>query len=179
MIDLLINVALLLIILVVLVVIHEFGHFIVARRTKVLVHEFGIGFPPRAKVLGNDGETIYTLNWLPIGGFVRLEGEEGESDDPRSFIRQRLSTRLVILLAGVTMNAILAFVLLTLVAGVADPSSAVRVKHVLPDSPAERMGLQGGVETGTVKDAQGNDIPVYDDSGDLILAVDGYKAAWF
>ena len=71
---------LLLVILVVLVVIHEFGHFVVARRAGVTVHEFGIGFPPRAKILGKDKKgTIYTLNWLPIGGFVRLEGEEGET----------------------------------------------------------------------------------------------------
>ena len=73
-----INVVLLLVILVALVVIHEFGHFIVARRAGVTVHEFGIGFPPRARVLGRDKKgTIYTLNWLPIGGFVKLEGEEG------------------------------------------------------------------------------------------------------
>src|SRR5687767_13456651 len=94
-----INVVLLLVILVVLVVIHEWGHFIVARRAGVTVHEFGIGFPPRAKILGRDKlGTIYTLNWLPIGGFVKLEGEEGESDDPHAFVRQRLPTRLAILL---------------------------------------------------------------------------------
>src|SRR5919106_2862043 len=122
MIDGLIDILLLLSILVVLVVIHEFGHFIVARRAKVRVHEFGIGFPPRAKVLGNDGETTYTLNWLPIGGFVRLEGEEGESYNPRSFVRQRLGTRLLILLAGVAMNFVLAFLIFSLIAGLADPS---------------------------------------------------------
>src|SRR5262245_17389971 len=116
----LIDVVLLLVILVVLVVIHEFGHFIVARRVGVTVHEFGIGFPPRALTFAKDKlGTIYTLNWLPIGGFVRMEGEEGESDDPRSFVRQKLPTRLAILLAGVTMNILLAFVLLTLIAGFA------------------------------------------------------------
>jgi regulator of sigma E protease len=176
----LIDVLLLLVILVGLVVIHEFGHFIAARRAGVTVHEFGIGFPPRAKVMGSDRHgTIYTLNWLPIGGFVRLEGEEGESDDPRSFIRQRLPTRLVILLAGVAMNALLAFVLLTLIAAVADPSSAVRVLSVQDGSPAQQMGLRGGVQTGTVTDPQGNEIPTYDDSGDLILAVDGFRSPWF
>ena len=52
------------------------------------VLEFGIGFPPRAKVLRAKGETLYTLNWLPIGGFVKLEGEDGDdADDPRSFVR--------------------------------------------------------------------------------------------
>ena len=53
--------------------------------------EFGIGFPPRAKVLRSKGETLYTLNWLPIGGFVKLEGEDGDAaDDPRSFAAQSL-----------------------------------------------------------------------------------------
>src|SRR5687768_4894570 len=171
MIDLLINVALLLIILVVLVVIHEFGHFIVARRTKVLVHEFGIGFPPRAKVLGNDGETTYTLNWLPIGGFVKLEGEEGESDNPRSFVRQRLHTRLAILLAGVAMNFLLAFLIFTLIAAFADPVGNVRIAAVQPGTPAEQVGLKGGVQTGT--DDEGD--PIYDESGDLIVAIDGNR----
>ncbi len=176
----LIDVLLLLVILVVLVVIHELGHFVVARRAGVTVHEFGVGFPPRAKILGRDKQgTIYTLNWLPIGGFVRLEGEEGESDDPRSFVRQRLPTRLTILLAGVAMNFVLAFVLLTLIAAFADPSSTAQVLSVQPRSPAEQAGLQGGQLIRTEVDAQGNEIPVYDDSGDRILAVDGQQFAWF
>ena len=169
MIDTVINILLLLVILVVLVVIHEFGHFIVARRAGVRVHEFGIGFPPRAKVLGNDGETTYTLNWLPLGGFVRLEGEEGESDDPRSFVRQSLRTRLVILLAGVTMNILLAFLIFTFIAAVADPVAIVRIAEVQPGSPAEQVGLRGSQQTG-VND-QGR--PVYDETGDRIVAIDG------
>ncbi|MDQ3937684.1 MAG: site-2 protease family protein, partial [Chloroflexota bacterium] len=171
MIDGLINVLLLLVILVVLVVIHEFGHFVVARRSKVIVHEFGIGFPPRAKVLGNDGETTYTLNWLPIGGFVRLEGEEGESDNPRSFVRQPLGTRLVILLAGVVMNIVLAFVIFAFIAGVADPVALVRIAAVEPGSPAAAAGLTGGVQRGTDERSR----PIYDESGDVIVAVDGRR----
>ena len=67
-------------------IIHELGHFVTARAFRVRVLEFGIGFPPRAKVLRSKGETLYTLNWLPIGGFVKLEGEDGtDADDPRSF----------------------------------------------------------------------------------------------
>jgi regulator of sigma E protease len=175
-----IDVLLLLVILVVLVVIHEFGHFIVARRAGVTVHEFGVGFPPRARVLGKDKKgTIYTLNWLPIGGFVRLEGEEGENDDPHSFVRQRLPTRLTILLAGVVMNILLAFVLLAGIAAFADPSSASRVLAVQPDSPAAQAGLQGGQQTGTIEGPNGTQVPTYDNSGDLILAVDGQQFAWF
>lgn len=176
----LIDIVLLLVILVVLVVIHELGHFLVARRAGVTVHEFGVGFPPRARILGRDKQgTIYTLNWLPIGGFVRLEGEEGDSDDPRSFVRQRLPTRLAILLAGVVMNFVLAFVLLTLIAGFADPSSTVQVLSVQGGSPAEQAGLRGGQQVGTTTDSQGNEVPIFDDSGDRILAVDGRKFAWF
>lgn len=170
-----INVLLLLAILVVLVVIHEVGHFVMARRAKVRVHEFGIGFPPRARVLGHDGETLYTLNWLPLGGFVRLEGEEGESDDPRSFVRQKLSTRLIILLAGVVMNIVLAFVLFAAIAGFADPSADIRVLAVQPGSPAEQAGLIGGQQVGQTPEG----VPIYDESGDLILAIDGRRFAWF
>jgi regulator of sigma E protease len=171
----LINIVLLLVILVALVVIHEFGHFIVARRVGVRVHEFGIGFPPRARVLHNDGETVYTLNWLPIGGFVRLEGEEGESDDPRAFVRQRLRVRLVILLAGVAMNILLALVIFTLIAAFADPVADVRIAQVQPDSPAASAGLTGGQQIGT--DAEGN--PTYDTSGDVITAIDGRRFPLF
>ena len=172
----LIDVVLLLVILVILVVIHELGHFVVARRAGVKVHEFGVGFPPRARVLGTDKQgTIYTLNWLPIGGFVRLEGEEGESDDPHSFVRQRLPTRLAILLAGVAMNFLLAFILLTLIAALADPSSTAQVLAVQPDSPAAQAGLRGGQQIDTTPEGT----PIYDDSGDRILAVDGRTFAWF
>ena len=73
-----ITIVLFILILGVLVVIHELGHFVTARAAKVRVLEFGIGFPPRAKVLRSTGETLYTLNWLPIGGFVKLEGEDGD-----------------------------------------------------------------------------------------------------
>jgi regulator of sigma E protease len=170
-----INWLLLLVILVLLIVIHEFGHFVVARWAKVRVHEFGIGFPPRARVLGNDGETTYTLNWLPIGGFVRLEGEEGESDDPRAFVRQRLPTRLAILLAGVVMNWLLAFVIFAAVAGIGDPVANVRVAVVEPGAPAAQAGLQGS--NPTVKDDRGRQ--QYDDTGDVIVAVDGRRFAQF
>jgi len=168
----LINVVLLLVILVGLVVFHEFGHFLVARRAGVKVHEFGIGFPPKALTYHTDKKgTAYTLNWLPIGGFVRMEGEDGESDDPDSFVRKNLRTRLTILLAGVGMNILLAFLIFTGIALLADPVANVRVGHVQDNSPAASVGLVGGQQVGT--DAQGN--PTYDDSGDLIVAIDGHQ----
>jgi len=127
------------------VVIHELGHFVAARLARVRVLEFGIGFPPRARVLRDRGETIYTLNWLPIGGFVKLEGEDGDdADDPRSFSRAPLVTRLLILAAGVTMNFLLSFAIFAAIAFVGDPSLGVTVGAIQPGSPAAAAGLQPG-----------------------------------
>ena len=141
-----------------LVLVHELGHFVTARLAKVRVLEFGIGFPPRAKVLRARGETLYTLNWLPIGGFVKLEGEDGgDEGDPRSFASQNLLTRLWILVAGVLMNVVLAFLIFTTIAWVATPLVGAGVGTVSDGSPAKTAGL---VE------------------GDTIVAVDGTEARW-
>ena len=197
--DGLINIVLLLFLLTVLVLLHELGHFIAARRAGVTVHEFGIGFPPRAKVLFKRGDTIYTLNWLPIGGFVRLEGEERspadgtpdeetdrerphpDADDPRAFVNQPLRTRLWILFAGVAVNFVLAWLIFTLVAMLAQPIWKVRVADVQPDSPAATAGLSGGeyLETVTVSGVDADGVPygqeldLFDASGDAIVAVNG------
>ena len=128
-----------------LVIIHEIGHFVTARLAKVRVLEFGVGFPPRAKVLRSGGETLYTLNWLPIGGFVKLEGEDGnDADDPRSFAAQRYLTKMLILVAGVVMNVVLAFVIFAGIAWLASPFVGVRFFEVQPGSPAATAGLQAG-----------------------------------
>jgi len=139
-----ITVALFILILGALVVIHEVGHFAVARAFRIRVQEFGIGFPPRAKVLRAKGETLYTLNWLPIGGFVRLEGEDGDSDDPRSFAVQRLWKKLVVLVAGVGMNLLLAFVIFTGIAWLATPQGGLTFAEVQAGSPAAAAGLVAG-----------------------------------
>jgi regulator of sigma E protease len=139
-----ITILLFIFILCALVVIHEFGHFVLARFFGIRVHEFGIGFPPRAKVMRDRGETIYTLNWLPIGGFVRLEGEDGDSDDPRSFAVAGLPKKLLVLLAGVGMNLLLAFVIFTGIAWLATPVAGARFWEVDAGSPAAAAGLQPG-----------------------------------
>jgi regulator of sigma E protease len=132
-------------ILGILVVIHEIGHFVTARLANVRVLEFGIGFPPRAKVLRSKGETLYTLNWLPIGGFVKLEGEDGDAaNDPRSFSAQGLPKRLTILAAGVVMNLILAFAIFAGIAWLASPYMGLRFYEVQPGSPAATAGLVAG-----------------------------------
>jgi regulator of sigma E protease len=208
MIDGLINVVLLLAVLTGLVLLHELGHFVTARRAGVKVYEFGIGFPPRARVLFKRGDTTYTLNWLPIGGFVRMEGEEvspadgsapevddesssaelarlpeRESLDPRSFANQPLRTRLVILVAGVAVNFVLAWVIFALIAFVAQPTWKVQLAEVTPGSPAEAVGLVGGkvIEQREIEVTDANGDPtgevvtydVFDDSGDTIVAIDG------
>lgn len=154
-----ITIVLFVLILGVLVVIHELGHFVTARLANVRVLEFGIGFPPRAKVLRAKGETLYTLNWLPIGGFVKLEGEDGNAaDDPRSFASQGLLTKLAILVAGVVMNVFLAFVIFTGIAWLATPLVGVRFHDVQAGSPAASAGL----------------VP-----GDAILALDGQRYEFY
>lgn len=135
---------LLLLILVPLVLVHELGHFIVARLVRIRVLEFGLGFPPRAKVLGHDHETEYTLNWLPIGGFVRLEGEEADSDDPRAFTNAPLIKQLIVLVAGVTMNVLTAMVLLFIVAWAFNPVVQPTIDKPIDGSPAAAAGLKVG-----------------------------------
>src|SRR5688572_25874274 len=154
-----VTIVLFLAILGILVVIHELGHFVTARLANVRVLEFGIGFPPRAKVLRDSGETLYTLNWLPIGGFVKLEGEDGdEGDDPRSFVNQPLRTRLVILLAGVVMNLLLALAIFFLIAWLITPLYALKIPTVDAGSPAAAAGLE---------------------PGDAIVSVNGTRYEWF
>ena len=103
-----------LIVFSVIVFFHELGHFIAARRAGVKVEEFGLGIPPRAMKLGTDSKgTLYTLNWLPIGGFVKLKGEDIiHATDPTSFASKGYWARTMILLGGVTMNFLLAWVIL-------------------------------------------------------------------
>lgn len=94
-----------------LVLLHEWGHFIVARRNGIVVEEFGIGFPPR--LFGRKfGQTLYSVNALPLGGFVRLKGEDGTDQSPDSFNAATFATKAKVLLAGVGMNALTAYVIL-------------------------------------------------------------------
>jgi regulator of sigma E protease len=143
--DTIVTILLFIIVLGGLVLAHEFGHFVVARLARVRVLEFGVGFPPRAKVLGRGGDTLYTLNWLPIGGFVKLEDEDGgDNGDPRSFGRARLPIKLLILVAGVLMNLLLSFAIFTTIAAVATPYVGLKFQTVEAGSPAESAGLRAG-----------------------------------
>jgi regulator of sigma E protease len=131
-------------ILVFLVVVHEIGHFVTAKMAGVKVLEFGIGYPPRA--WGKKyGETEYTINWLPLGGFVRLLGEEDPSD-PRSLAAKPRWVRIVVLLAGAAMNVLLAVLLFTVTFLIPQdvPVGRAVVDKVNPGSPAEKAGVKTG-----------------------------------
>lgn len=150
--------------IVTLVVIHEFGHYFAAKKFGIKVLEFGFGIPPRAwgkKI----GETIWSLNWLPFGGFVRLLGEDEVDkkvlEDKRSFASQNVWKRITVVVAGVAMNLILAWVLFYIVIigqgwKVIYPTiePVAMVAEVESDFPAASAGIK---------------------AGDRILSIDGTK----
>lgn len=141
-----------LIILSILVLVHELGHFIVAKKTGIKVEEFGFGIPPRlwAKKIG---ETVYSVNALPIGGFVKLYGEEiseqeggrAEDQEERMFFAKSKKVRLAVIVAGVLMNFLLALGVFSFVyakLGIPTETDKVRIIGILPGSPAEKAGLK-------------------------------------
>ena len=132
------------IILIVLVVVHELGHFITAKLAGVKVLEFGLGYPPR--IWGKKiGETEYTVNALPLGGFVKLLGEE-DPDDPKSLAAQPRPIRLGILVAGSAMNLLLPVVLFAIAFMIPQDVSIgqAQIARVDPDSPAAAAGMRTG-----------------------------------
>lgn len=130
--------------LVVLVLVHELGHFLTARAFGVRVLEFGLGYPPRLFGV-RIGETLYSLNLLPLGGFVRMEGEENP-ESPRSLASQGILPRFLIIVSGAGMNALLALAIFTGVLMVPKRVvvGEVLVREVAPGSPAEQAGLRPG-----------------------------------
>lgn len=152
-----------LILLMILVIIHELGHAIAAVRNGVKVEEFGIGFPPRAKILGKCKGTLITINWLlPLGGFCQLKGESDAAEEKGSFGAASFWAKTKILLAGVLMNLVAAMVIFTILAWTGLPkvlpnqfvissdnrgdSGIVSVAGVVAGSPAEKAGLKKGDE---------------------------------
>lgn len=147
-----------LVILSILVMVHEVGHFIAAKWFGIYVEEFGFGLPPR--LWGKRiGETIYSINWLPIGGFVKLygeeeEGSESDSQQPkannklkdRAFFRKPVTQRIIILTAGVTMNFLLGVVIVSYLftQGVFVPVKRIHIEQIEKGSPAQLSGLEKG-----------------------------------
>jgi regulator of sigma E protease len=142
-------------ILVFLIVAHEFGHFIFAKMFGVRVDEFGIGYPPRAFLLGKIGDTEYTLNWIPFGGFVRLFGEEN-THGTGSLVDAARWKQALILFAGVAANALVAYLLFTVAftqgvprivdAPLPGEHAHLLISDVVPGSPAESGGILAGDE---------------------------------
>lgn len=150
-----------------LVLVHEWGHFIASKKNGVEVEEFGLGFPPKAKSLGKKNGTEYTLNWLPLGGFVKLKGEHDSDTTKGSFGAASLKAKTIIMLAGVGMNLVTAFFLFTFVAIIGMPNltkslgfeqftvksdtklvrdyenkGVIKIDTVVADSPAQKAGLK-------------------------------------
>ena len=153
------SIILFLIVLAVLILSHELGHFIVAKKSGVRVDEFGFGFPPKIAKF-KKGETTYSLNLIPFGGFVKIHGEEGQdAGDPRSFGSKPIWTRSLIISAGVIFNVALAWVLiiagfsLGMPVGVSSAPKGAEIKNqkviileVAKNSPAEQAGILAGDE---------------------------------
>jgi len=145
------------IILGVIIFVHELGHFVAAKSSGMRIDEFGFGFPPRLWGIKRGG-TTYSLNWIPLGGFVKIKGENGEEAwESDSFASKSMPRRIMVILAGVSMNIILAFVLFTggyLIgvpqavdvppAGAIVSDTSLQIGVVLHGSPAEKAGLQTG-----------------------------------
>lgn len=138
----------------ILVFVHELGHFLAARLSGVRVEEFGFGLPPRAAVLFRHGGTIFSLNWLPLGGFLRMAGEESGAEGPDTITAQPPSRRLLVFAAGALMNLVLAIVIYVIlfVAGTPVAHGDITIAATQPGSPAAKARLQ---------------------KGDIIVAIDG------
>ncbi|KPJ55022.1 hypothetical protein AMJ49_07285 [Parcubacteria bacterium DG_74_2] len=160
-----------------LLALHEFGHFIIAKKFGVRVDEFGIGYPPR--LFGKKyGETLYSLNLLPLGAFVKIYGDEAEplvqdksqtkKKDPQSFSSKPIWQRSLVLLGGVVAFWIIAAVLLSFVFiigtpqaisdDIQNPDAKVLITAIAPDSPAQKAGLIPGdtiTKFQKVKEVQG------------------------
>ncbi len=135
-----------LILLGILVIAHELGHFLTGRFFRIPIDEFGIGFPPQAKVLGTRNGVKYTLNWLPIGGFVRFSSNAGDNANYGigSLREAPIYQRILVLAAGPFMNFVVAAVIYTAIAlsiGIPVYDNGLVVNQVFPDSPAQRAGL--------------------------------------
>lgn len=154
-----------------LVFIHELGHYLAARWAKVKIEEFGLGIPPRALTLFKRGETIFSLNWFPIGGFVKMQGEEERSsekteqpaDQEGPFYSKNRWQRLVITLAGVTVNflfALIAFSVVYTISGIPTAIDEARVGAVVEDSPAAKANIPADVNLIALKNLDGEVFPI-------------------
>ena len=140
------------IIFLVLIALHEFGHFIMAKLSGVFVHEFSIGMGPA--IFKKQGkETLYTIRLLPIGGYCKLEGEDEESDNKRAFCNQKLYKRILVVISGALFNIILGFLLFILITAVMPRATGEKnmivtpvIESVVKNSYLEKAGVMPGDE---------------------------------
>lgn len=156
------TIILFIVVLAILILTHELGHFITAKWAKIRVDEFGLGLPPRIWGV-KKRETVYSINWLPLGGFVKIFGEDPNEenttgpDSARSFVNRPKWIQAIVLVAGVTLNLVLAWVLISVNLGIGMPvgldglpgdlniqNESLSIVNVLKDSPAAKAGLEVG-----------------------------------
>lgn len=170
-------------VLALVVLVHEWGHFFAARKFGIRVDEFGFGFPPKllAKRLG---QTLYTINLFPLGGFVKIFGETGEdAENPESFVSRPVWQRAIVIAAGVFMNFVLAWALFSLghIIGIpavadGDPSiqnARVTITNIMPESPASEAKLSFGSSIRSIR--YGDDRLIPQSAKELIEFVNKYK----
>jgi regulator of sigma E protease len=149
-----------------LILVHEFGHFIVAKLADVKIDEFSLGMGPKV-MQKKKGETVYSLRWFPIGGFVKMAGMEPEEDDePRGFNKKTVLQRAAIIFAGPLMNfitALVLFILVFMVVGI--PSDTNVIGKVVSGEPAETAGLKSGDK---IIQIQGTQVATWED---LVLTI--------
>jgi regulator of sigma E protease len=165
----LVSILVFILVLSILIFVHELGHFFAAKKAGIFVEEFGFGLPPR--LFGKKvGETIYSLNAFPFGGFVKMYGEDGEVEAEktkkeikgRAFGDKSILRRFSVLVAGVTMNVILALAVFSIfyyIVGIPTPTGQIKVLGVMDQSPAQAAGLQAedkvvSIDGTAVKDSQ-------------------------
>ena len=164
------SVLIFIIILAVLIIVHEYGHFIVAKKGGIRVDEFGLGYPPRAKTLFKRKGTLFTLNWLPFGGFVKIFGENPDDESlngefkASAFVNKPKWLQALVLFAGPFMNFLFAWLIIFLSLLIGLPTGidekmnpefitdkAVMVTEIYPNSPAEMSGIKPGDVIDSVK----------------------------
>jgi regulator of sigma E protease len=164
------TILLFLIVLGLLVFVHELGHFVMAKRAGMQVEEFGFGFPPRMFGIRR-GDTIYSVNWIPLGGFVKIAGEDGgQTENPKSFASKGFWARFAVLIAGVAMNIIFAWLVISVGIGIGLPTiinegeslppsarihaAKIAFTGIAADSPAAVAGFKVGDSVVRVNDEQ-------------------------
>lgn len=154
----------------IMVFVHEFGHYFFARRNGIKVHEFALGMGP-AILKKQVGDTLYALRALPIGGFVKMEGEDDESNDPESFSNKSPWQRFQVIVAGSVNNILLAFLALFLVPVLSGNGViTTTIDAVVPDSPAYHAGIEAGDKLYSI---DGQKINIYFESSMAIEQAEG------